>query len=127
MSAKPHGLTRGAGKVQSNPVYNPTVPGLCLTKVFFFLTLSQTKIIRLFQTEDSADDNFKCDENGRKFSKKGRKHWGIARYELFLLFPQCFKEDCTADTLKPGLVWKRINCPWERAPSQFLYLKSDSK
>ena len=24
----------------------------------------------------------------------------IARYEQFLLFPQCFQEACTADTLK---------------------------
>ena len=31
------------------------------------------------------------------------------RYEQFLLFPQCFQKTCTADTLKPGLVWERIN------------------
>ena len=31
----------------------------------------------------------------------------IARYEQFLLFPQCFKKTSTADTLKPGLVWER--------------------
>ena len=32
----------------------------------------------------------------------------IARYEQFLLFPQCFQKTCTADTQKPGLVWDRV-------------------
>ena len=32
----------------------------------------------------------------------------IARYEQFLLFPQCFQKTCMADTLKPGLVWERV-------------------
>ena len=32
----------------------------------------------------------------------------IACNEQFLLFPQCFQKTCTADTLKPGLVWERI-------------------
>ena len=43
------------------------------------------------------DDNFKFDENGRELSKwventveKGE----IARYEQFLLFPQCFQKAC---------------------------------
>ena len=38
------------------------------------------------------DDNFKFDENGRKFSKRLENTVGkgeIARYEQFLLFPQC--------------------------------------
>ena len=65
------------------------------------LTLSQTTNFRLFQTERLADDNFIFDESGRQFSKwventleKGE----IARYEQFLLFPQCFQKTCTADT-----------------------------
>ena len=33
----------------------------------------------------------------------------IARYEQFLLFPQCFLKTCAADTQKPGLVWDRVN------------------
>ena len=43
--------------------------------------------------KDFADDNFKFDENGRKFSKKGENTVGkleIARYKQFLLFPPCF-------------------------------------
>ena len=47
-----------------------------------------------------ADDNFKFDENGRKFSKRVENTAGkgeIARYKQFLLFPQCFQRTCTAD------------------------------
>ena len=64
---------------------------------------------RLFQTETVC--NFKFNKKGRKFYKqientgvKGE----IACYEQFLLFPQCFQKTCTADTLKPGLVWERV-------------------
>ena len=42
-----------------------------------------------------ADDNFKFDENGRKFSKTVENTMGkgeIARNEQFLLFPQCFQK-----------------------------------
>ena len=65
------------------------------------LTLSQTTIFRLFQTEEFAGDNFKLNENGRKFSRWIENTVGkgeIARYEQFLLFPRCFQKTCTADT-----------------------------
>ena len=45
--------------------------------------------------KQSADDNFKIDENSRKFSKRVENTVGkaeIARYEQFLLFPQCFQK-----------------------------------
>ena len=48
-----------------------------------------------------ADDNFKFDKYGRKFSKRVENTVGkgeIARYEQFLLFLQCFQKTCTADT-----------------------------
>ena len=32
----------------------------------------------------------------------------IVHYGEFLLFPQCFQMTCTADTYKPGLVWKTV-------------------
>ena len=51
--------------------------------------------------KEFADDNFKFDENGRKFSKPLKNTVGkgeIARHEQFLLFPQCFPMTCTADT-----------------------------
>ena len=60
------------------------------------MTLSQMTSFRLFKTE-----NFKFDENGRKFSKEIENTWEkgeIALYEQFLLFPQCFQKTCTADT-----------------------------
>ena len=51
--------------------------------------------------KELEDDNFKCDINGRKFSIRVENNVGkgeIARYEQFLLFPQCFQKACTADT-----------------------------
>ena len=51
--------------------------------------------------KEFADDNFKVDENGRKFFKWIENTVGkgeIARYEQFLLFPKCFQKTCTADT-----------------------------
>ena len=58
-----------------------------------------------------ADDNSKFDENGRDFSKRVENTLGkgkIARYERFLLFPQCLEKTCRADTQKQGLVWERV-------------------
>ena len=54
-----------------------------------------------FKLKESADDNFKFDENGRKFFKWVKNTMGkgeIARFEQFLLFPQCFQKTYTADT-----------------------------
>ena len=51
--------------------------------------------------KDFADDNFEFDENGRKFSRTEENTMGkgeIARYEQFLLFPQCFQKTSTTDT-----------------------------
>ena len=33
----------------------------------------------------------------------------IARYEKFLLFPQCFQKTYAANLKKPGLVWERVH------------------
>ena len=65
---------------------------------FNLLTLSQ--ILDSSKLKEFADDNFKFDENGRKFSKQVENTLGkgeIACYEQFLLFPQCFQRTCTAD------------------------------
>ena len=51
--------------------------------------------------KDFADDNFKFDENDRKFSKLVENTVGkgeISHYEQFLLFPQHFQKTCTAYT-----------------------------
>ena len=47
--------------------------------------------------KQSADDNFKFDENTRKLSERVENTVGkgkIARYEQFFLFPQCFQKAC---------------------------------
>ena len=54
-----------------------------------------------FQNKEFADDNFKFDENGRKYSKRVENTVGkgeIASYEQFLLFPGRFQKTCTPDT-----------------------------
>ena len=59
------------------------------------------KFLDSSKLKESADDNFKFDENGSKFSKRVENNVGkgeIARYEQFLLFPQCFQKTFTADT-----------------------------
>ena len=51
--------------------------------------------------KEFADDNFKFDENGRKFLKRVENTVGkgeIARYEQFLLLPRRFQKTCTAGT-----------------------------
>ena len=64
---------------------------------------------RLFQTE--RDDNFKFDGNGRKLSKQVENTVGkgeIARYEQFLLFPQCFQKACFPEASKGVIVWEWV-------------------
>ena len=66
------------------------------------ITFSQTTNFSLSSKQkEFADDNFKFDENARKFSKSVENAVGkgeIACYEQFLLFPQCFQKTCTVDT-----------------------------
>ena len=59
-----------------------------------------------------ADDNFKFDDNGRKLSKEVENTVGkgeIARYEQFLLFPQCFQKACFPEASKGVIVWEWVN------------------
>ena len=68
---------------------------------YHFLTLSQTTNLDSSKLKEFADDNFKFDENGRKFSKRVEstmRKGEIACYMQFLLFPQCFQKTCSADT-----------------------------
>ena len=51
--------------------------------------------------KEFADDIIEFNENGNDFSNRVEntlRKGEIARYEQFLLFPQCFKKTCTADT-----------------------------
>ena len=80
--------------------------------MLLFLTLPQTKSLHFCQLEEFPDNSFELDENGRKFSKSVKNTLGkgeIARYEQFLLFPHCFQKIDTADTLKQGPYWERVN------------------
>ena len=64
-----------------------------------------------FLTSKFADDNFKYDENGRKLSKRIENTVGkgeIARYEQFLLFPQCFQKACFPGASKGVIVWEWV-------------------
>ena len=59
------------------------------------------KILGSSKLKEFAEDNFKFDENDRKFFKWKENTVGkgeIACYEQFLLYPQCFQKYCTADT-----------------------------
>ena len=76
------------------------------------LTLSQTSNLDSPKLEMFADDNFKFDENGRKFSEwveNTERKGEIARYEQFVLVPQCFQKTCSADTENPVPVLGKIN------------------
>ena len=62
--------------------------------------------------KELADDNFKFDENGRKLSKRVEntvRKGEIARYEQFLLFPQCFRKACFPGASKGVVVWEWLN------------------
>ena len=61
--------------------------------------------------KEFADDNFKFDENGKKLAKRVENTVGkgeIARYEQFLLFPQCFQKACFSGASKGFIVWKWV-------------------
>ena len=76
------------------------------------LTHYQTTILDSSKLKAFADDNFKCDENGRKLSKRVENTVGkgeIARYEQFLLFPQCFQKACFPGASKGVIVWEWVN------------------
>ena len=58
-----------------------------------------------------ADDNFRFVKNGRKLSKWVENTMGkgeIARYEEFLLFPQCFLKACFPGASKGVIVWEWV-------------------
>ena len=76
-----------------------TLPKWCIRE--WVNPFPNDKILDSSKLDEFADDNFKLDENGRKFSiwventvEKGE----TARYEQFLFFPQCFQKTCNADT-----------------------------
>ena len=69
------------------------------------------KFLDWSKLEEFADDNFKFDKNGRKLSERLENTVGkgeIARYEQFLLFPQCFQKACFQGASKGVIVWEWV-------------------
>ena len=76
-----------------------------------FLTLTRQQILEWSKLKQSADDNFKFDKNSKKFSIPVENTVGkeeIARYEQFLLFPQCFQKACFPGASKGVIVWEWV-------------------
>ena len=107
-ACKPHNDRTSKGVSQSVcGVYKPhndrTSNGcLCpFCPVEIFQAFPKRQILDPSKLKVFADDNFKLHENGRKFSNGVENTVGkgeIARDEQFLLFPQCFQKNYTADT-----------------------------
>ena len=67
----------------------------------FCLSFPKRQVLDFFNLKEFADDNFRFDENDREFSQWVENIVGkgeIARYEQFLLFPQCFQKISAANT-----------------------------
>ena len=80
--------------------------------MFSTYPITRRQILDSSKREEFADDHFKFDENGRKLSKHVENTVGkgeIARYEQFLLFPQCFQKACFPGASKGVIVWKWVN------------------
>ena len=74
--------------------------------------ITRQQILDSSKLKEFADDNFKLDENGRKLSNWVENTAGkgeIARYEQFLLFPQCFQKASLAGASKGVIVWEWVN------------------
>ena len=62
--------------------------------------------------KESEDNNFKLDDNGRKFSEQVENTVGkgeIARHKQSLLFPQCFKRLVLQTHENQGLFGEGLN------------------
>ena len=86
---------------------------MLVTCIFSFpLTHYQMTILDSSKLKEFADDSFKSDENERKLSKQVESTVGkeeIARYEQFLLFPQCFQKASFPGVSKGVIVWECVN------------------
>ena len=88
-----------------------------ITTIFFdkedIKPITRRHILDSSKLKEFADDNFKFDENGRKLSKQVENTVGkgeIARYQQFLLFPQCFQKAYFPGASKGVIVWEWVNC-----------------
>ena len=73
--------------------------------------ITRQQILDSSKLKEFADDNFKSDENSRKLSEWVENTVGkgeIARYEQYLLFPQCFQKTCFPGVSKRVIVWEWV-------------------
>ena len=73
--------------------------------------ITRRQILDSSKLKEFADNYFKYDENGRKLSKRVDNTVGkgeIARYEQFLLFPQCFQKACFPGASNGVIVWEWV-------------------
>ena len=73
--------------------------------------ITRQQILDSSKLKEFADHNFKSEENGRKLSKRVEntvRKGEIARYEQFLLFPQCFQKACFPGVSKVVIVWEWV-------------------
>ena len=73
--------------------------------------LPDDKFLDSSKLKEFADNNFKFDKNCRKLSKWVENTVGkgeIARYEQFLLYPQCFEKTCFPGVSKGVIVWEWV-------------------
>ena len=78
---------------------------------WFNKPITRRQILDSSKLKEFTDDNFKFDENGRKLSKWVENTGGngeIARYQQFLLFPQCFQKACFPGASKGVIVWQWV-------------------
>ena len=76
--------------------------------------MTRRQILDSSKLKEFADNNFKFDENDRKLSKWVENTVGRgenARYEQFILFPQCFQKACFPGASKGVIVWKWVKNP----------------
>ena len=80
--------------------------------------MTRRQILDSSKLKEFADNNFKFVEIGGKLSKQVENTVGkgeIARYEQFLLFPQCFQKARFPEASKGVIVWEWAN-PFPNKP-----------
>ena len=80
--------------------------------MYIIQPITRRQILDSSKLKVLAEDNFKFDENGRKLSKREEntvRKGEIARYEQFLLFPQCFQKACLPGASKGVIVREWVN------------------
>ena len=93
-------LSFGKDLIHSEPVSRRR-PKSTPLQVFLHYFFTKRQLLNSSKLKEFADENFKIDENGRKFSEQVENtvvKEEIARYEQFLLFPHCFQKTCSADS-----------------------------